>query len=63
MCINDQVLSANVDGELREVQRYGIKDHLDICTACKKRVNALRAVSNQVKIDVLDIDQIVEENE
>ena len=61
MCINDRVLSAYIDGEVSEVQRSSINEHLEICTTCKKRVQALNGVSNQVKISRIDIDQFVKE--
>ena len=61
MCINDRVLSAYVDGELGEIQRSGIKEHLEICTACRKRVQVLNTVSNQIKIAGIDADQFVKE--
>lgn len=61
MCINDRVLSAYVDGEVREVQRSGIEEHLEICTTCKKRVQVLNAVKNHVKVSGIDVDQFVKE--
>ncbi len=61
MCINDRVLSAYVDGEVSGVQRSGIKEHLEICTACRERVDSLKTVSNQVKIYRIDVDQFVKE--
>lgn len=61
MCINDQVLSAYVDGELGEVQQSGIKEHLDMCAACRKRVYTLNAVSNHIKKSGIDVDQFIAE--
>ena len=61
MCINDRVLSAYIDEEVSEVQRFSIKEHLEICTACRKRVHAFDAVRNQLKISRIDLDQFVKE--
>ena len=61
MCINDRVLSSYIDGEVSEVQRSGIKEHLEICTTCRERVDSLKTVSNQVKIYRIDVDQFVKE--
>lgn len=61
MCINDRVLSAYVDGEVREVQRSGIEEHLEICTTCKKRIQILIAVKNHMKVSGIAVDQFVKE--
>lgn len=61
MCVNDQVLSAYVDGELSEVQKSVIKEHLDMCYACRKRVYTLNAVSNHIKKSGIDVDQFITE--
>lgn len=61
MCNNDRVLSAYVDGEVSEVQRSGINEHLKICRTCRERVGSLKTVSNRVRISGIDVDQFIKE--
>ena len=44
MCIDLQMLSAYMDGELKEPYRTQVKEHLDHCVAC--RTISLGVVSN-----------------
>lgn len=54
MCVDDQILSAYIDGELSEPWRTQIDEHLEWCEACKKRLEDLKKVHNVVSNAVLD---------
>lgn len=62
MCINEQILSAYVDGELGEIQSSGIKEHLEICSTCRKRITSLEAIRNQLKNSDIYVNKFVQEN-
>ena len=62
MCIDEYILSAYVDGELGEVQSSGIKEHLEICSTCRKKVNFFETVRNQLKNSDIDVNKFVQGN-
>ena len=49
MCIDDQMLSAYMDGELMEPYLTQVKEHLEHCQACRTRLEELRALMDKVK--------------
>lgn len=49
MCIDSQMLSAYLDGELKEPYRTQVIEHLEHCAACRKHLNDIRALSNRVR--------------
>ena len=62
MCSNEQTLSAYIDNELSVVQSSSVRDHLEICSTCRKRVDLFEKLSDQLKVSRIDIDQFVQEN-
>lgn len=59
MCIDDQILSSYIDGELIEPWKTQLEEHLDWCEACKVRYNNLKKVSEVTQKAILsdsDID-------
>ena len=49
MCIDDQMLSAYMDGELMEPYLTQVKEHLEHCQACRTRLEELTALMDKVK--------------
>lgn len=59
MCIDEQLLSAYLDGELIEPYKTQVEEHLSYCSACRLRLERLRALDEKIKSvelsdDVLD---------
>lgn len=48
MCIDSQMLSAYLDGELKEPYRTQVMEHLDHCAACRKHLDDMMALSDRV---------------
>lgn len=48
MCIDSQMLSAYLDGELLEPYRTQVEEHLAHCPACRKHLEDLKAVSDRM---------------
>lgn len=51
MCIDAQMLSAYMDGELKEPYKTQVEEHLEHCGACKKHLENLMKLSEKVKKD------------
>lgn len=49
MCLDDQILSAYLDGELAEPWKTQVEEHLAYCDVCKSRLESLRELSKAVK--------------
>lgn len=49
MCIDDQMLSSYLDGELREPYLSQVKEHLDYCQACRERLEDFRSLSEDIR--------------
>ena len=58
MCVDDQILSAYIDGELSEPWKSQIEEHLEWCEACKKRLADIKEVHNVVSNAVLEDDVV-----
>lgn len=59
MCIDEQLLSAYLDNELIEPYKTQVEEHLSYCSACRLRLEKLRALDETIKStelsdDVLD---------
>jgi len=54
MCVDDQILSSYIDGELSEPWRTQVEEHLDWCEACKSRYETIKAVHDKMEESVLD---------
>ena len=54
MCVDDQILSSYIDGELSEPWRTQVEEHLDWCEACKSRYETIKAIHDKMKNAVLD---------
>jgi predicted anti-sigma-YlaC factor YlaD len=50
MCFSGQTLSAFVDGELGIDQQRSVKEHLQLCSACRKEANSIVILKDQLKI-------------
>jgi anti-sigma factor RsiW len=48
MCVDDEVLSAYLDGELQEPWKTQVAEHLRYCTACAERLKQLRQVDEML---------------
>ncbi len=49
MCIDSQMLSAYLDGELKEPYRTQVQEHLAHCEACQKQLDNMASLDEQVK--------------
>ncbi len=49
MCIDDQMLSAYLDGELKEPYLSQTKEHLSYCHACSERLEGLSRLSGKIR--------------
>ncbi len=49
MCIDSQMLSAYLDGELPEPYRTQVEEHLEHCAACRKHLCDMKALDERVK--------------
>lgn len=49
MCLDDQMLSSYLDGELEEPWKSQVEAHLDWCKACQVRLENLKNLENKVK--------------
>lgn len=49
MCIDDQLLSSYLDGELQEPFRSQVEEHIGYCQACAERLEEMRRQSASLK--------------
>ena len=49
MCIDDQLLSAYMDGELQEPFRSQVEEHIGYCQACAERLEEMKRLSSNLK--------------
>ncbi len=49
MCIDDQMLSAYLDGELKEPYFSEVKEHLLYCQACRARLDDFKSLSDDIR--------------
>ena len=49
MCIDGQMLSSYLDGELKEPFKSEVSEHLSYCQACRERLNDFKNISDKVK--------------
>jgi Putative zinc-finger len=49
MCLDDQVLSTYIDGELAEPWKTQVEEHLLHCSICKSRYNQLKDLGIEIK--------------
>ena len=49
MCIDAQMLSAYLDGELAEPYKTQVEEHLEHCGACRKRLDDLEKLDQRIK--------------
>lgn len=54
MCVDDQILSSYIDGELSEPWKSQIEEHLEWCEACRIRYEKLKKLNEITKSAVLD---------
>ena len=58
MCVDDQLLSAYIDGELSEPWKSQINEHVEWCEACKKRLGDMRGLHTIVHNAMLDDESV-----
>lgn len=61
MCFDRQILSAYIDDELESSQKLIIKDHLKVCTKCKKHADSFVSLRNQLKSSKFAVDPFTKE--
>ena len=49
MCIDAQMLSAYLDGELKEPYRTQVEEHLEHCPACRNHIADMKAVGDRMR--------------
>ena len=49
MCIDAQMLSAYLDGELQEPYRTQVEEHLEHCPACRKHLEDMKALGERIR--------------
>ena len=49
MCIDSQMLSAYLDGELPEPYRTQVEEHLEHCAACRKHLEDMKALDERIR--------------
>ncbi len=49
MCIDDQMLSTYMDGELKEPYVSQVSEHLEHCVACRQRLEELKKLSLRIR--------------
>ncbi len=59
MCIDSQMLSAYLDGELKEPYRTQVEAHLEHCAACRKHLEDMRALDRRILSAALPEEQLV----
>lgn len=58
MCLDDQIISEYIDGELDEPWKSQVMEHLSWCESCKSRYNDIKSLQESIKGSVLDDDAI-----
>lgn len=58
MCLEDQILSTYIDGELFNPWKSQVEEHLSYCSACRKRYEQMKTLSGTMKNAVLSDDEI-----
>ena len=58
MCIDLQMLSAYMDGELKEPYRTQVEEHLDHCAACRNLLDGMRALDNKIQKDTFSSEEL-----
>ncbi|HZJ88580.1 MAG TPA: zf-HC2 domain-containing protein [Sphaerochaeta sp.] len=58
MCVDDQLLSTFLDGELAEPWRTQVAEHLGYCSACKQRLAQLQNLRDQLNAVSLTDEEI-----
>ena len=48
MCIDAQMLSAYLDGELKEPYRTQVEEHLEYCSACRHHLEDMKALDERI---------------
>ena len=54
MCIDDQLLSAYLDGELQEPFRSQVEEHIGYCQACAERLEEMRRQAQDLRDAAFD---------
>ncbi|MDD7200699.1 MAG: zf-HC2 domain-containing protein [Sphaerochaetaceae bacterium] len=58
MCVDDELLSAYLDGELQEPWRTQVEQHLQYCSACRNRFEQLKALDAKLQSATLSDDEV-----
>ena len=49
MCIDSQMLSAYLDGELKEPYKAQVEEHLEHCAACRRHLEEMMALDRRIR--------------
>ena len=60
MCVDDELLSAYLDGELQEPWKTQVARHLESCPACRSRYAGLQAVDTKLQADMISDAEVKE---
>lgn len=63
MCLDDQLISTYLDGELEEPWKSQVEEHLSYCQKCKSRLESLENLRSQIKDAALSDAEIQEHQE
>ena len=63
MCIDEQLLSAYLDGSICEPYKTQVQEHLSYCSACRTRLEKFRTLDNKIKSASLTKEQFLEKKD
>ena len=63
MCLDDQILSTYLDGELTEPWKSQVEEHLSYCAGCRERYFKLQSLRDTVRSAVLTNEEIAPRQE
>ena len=58
MCIDLQMLSAYMDGELKEPYRTQVKEHLEHCAACRNLLENMKKLDEKIQKDTFSEEEL-----
>ena len=58
MCIDLQMLSAYMDGELKEPYRTQVKEHLEHCAACRNLLENMKSLDERIQKDTFSDEEL-----
>ena len=58
MCIDLQMLSAYMDGELKEPYRTQVEEHLEHCAACRNLLENMKKLDEKIQKDIFSEEEL-----